>query len=90
MTNSANMRAIRKLMESAKGRRGLPASTWMGHSWRPKAGRGEGMEAPAQLVATHKGVGLCKMRDRKRLKKMGEVELSKGTKMVVGVMNMGG
>ena len=48
------------------------------------------MEAPAQLVATHKGVGLCKMRDRKRLKKMGEVELSKGTKMVVGVMNMGG
>ena len=39
VTNSANMRAIRKLMESANGRRGLPASTWMGHSWRPKVGR---------------------------------------------------
>ena len=89
MTNSANMRAIRKLMESAKGRRGLPASTWMGHSWRPGRQAVEGMERAAQLVATNKGVWLQNA-GQKATEKMGEVELSKGTKMVVGEMNMGG
>ena len=45
------------------------------------------METPAQLVATNKGVyAKCGTESEK----MGEVELSEGTKMVVGVMNMGG